>query len=273
LGDHPHRLFFLLPPDDTKLDRILVIESVPEERDNVPKFCWNFCEVKILDEGRINSCCQVTSTKWDSGSFIQQKRERMCTSTSQRDHLLTSFSPLVVQYKCRSEDLYQYPEAVITMDHLIREAWEVVARDLPDFELADLYDWIERDLNRIRMHSMALYVIRGKDTGIEKINGWLTERALQYGFRLPTHEKMMNMVIIRTAKRAKLLLQEQEKANRKSSFVSSRPEAKPYKDKPDRVDLKQVPKKQQPLPETYVKPQITPTGNLRVLTKETKPGK
>lgn len=105
--------------------------------------------------------------------------------------------------------------------------------------------------------SMPFYVAQGMDTGIEKINGWLIERGRQYGLRLPTHEMMMDRVIAKTLERRTALYAPDQASN-----ADCTDKASPDRDSDDRVDLKRPPKQQRHLPETYIKPQITPAGNL-----------
>lgn len=64
-------------------------------------------------------------------------------------------------FEIYSDALPQHPEAQILMAHLIREAWEVVRRDLPSTPIEEqLKIWVNLELHD-RMHSMAQYVLMG----------------------------------------------------------------------------------------------------------------
>ncbi|KUJ06877.1 uncharacterized protein LY89DRAFT_678456 [Mollisia scopiformis] len=208
--------------------------------------------------------------------------------------------PLVTYFECPGEELIHLPDAQFLMANLIKEAWEVVRRDLPGTPIEEVRIWIRVELyvtrhpSKTKIHSMASYAIRGMDTGIEKINGWLIGRARQYGIRLPTHELMMDFVIKKTVERSKLLkeqaLAEQQSKSQPVPEVTQirrvpygqgdQDEAKPYEERPDRLTIRREKKAQrqreglgnQPMPETYAKPRITPLGNAQIRHEKTGPG-
>lgn len=184
-------------------------------------------------------------------------------------------APLATFLECPHDQILSNPASPELMAVLIREAWEVTRHDLPGTKLEDVQGWVGSALTN-NIHPMVHHVIMGEDTGIEKINGWLIERARQMGLKCPTHQKLMEWVIAKTMENRKKLYaiqrehHEQQVTSR--SDVGRQDEALPCKERPDRLEVKRENKRQrqlkrlgnQPMPARYAKPQISSIGKTRI---------
>ncbi|CZR63157.1 uncharacterized protein PAC_13054 [Phialocephala subalpina] len=214
------------------------------------------------------TCPGLSASKVDQRKLLRWRYRKLVKDTV--------VGPLTTLLEVNSDALPQHPEAQRIMPHLIREAWEVIRRDLPGTPIEELGKWIALELHD-RSHSMAHYALHGVDTGIEKINGWLIGRAAQYGLKLPAHQLVMEAVIAKTEERRAFIVA-QKRAERGTPSHSgpenheTPDEARPYEERPDKVEMKRERKRKrqqdmlgnQPMPETYTKPQITPVGSLRI---------
>lgn len=176
--------------------------------------------------------------------------------------------PLCVKFECLLSDVVKNPEGRATIDQMINEAWEVVYGDVPGLNISikDLHYWVDTMSHAERIQWVVVYSQLGMDTGVDNYNGWLIRRAREYGFSLPTHQEMMDIVIPKTEQN-RIRLEEEKKQAKKSS--GDKKEAKPYEEKADRVEMIRERKARrikeglgkQVMPEIYAKPQITPVGN------------
>lgn len=186
--------------------------------------------------------------------------------------------PLVTHFGCDVEDLKENSVIQSKKELLIREAWDGVRRDLPGTTLEDINGWVETQIHSDNeKHNMAVYATNGRETDIEKINGWLIARARLHGLTLPTHEEMMDLVIKKTLqRRAEIEVEkkrEADKANPTSPIPKTQDEAKPYIERLDRVEVKREEKRlrqkerlgKQEMPETYTKPIISGLGNTQII--------
>ncbi|KAF8861861.1 hypothetical protein BDZ45DRAFT_243722 [Acephala macrosclerotiorum] len=164
---------------------------------------------RLLDSSLLHS------SEVNSKRFLYRRYKKLV-----RDAVIASLATL---FECQHNEILSNAAAPELMAMAIQEAWEVVRRDLPGTKPNIVKAWVEQDLTD-KVHSMTHHVRIGEDTGIEKISGWLIERARQWGFECPTHQALMGWVIAKTMEnRKRLYFIETQKHH--DQQVSSRSEA------------------------------------------------
>lgn len=189
------------------------------------------------------------------------------------------WGPLLTIFECVYKDLVSKPGAPELMSKLVLEAWRVVRLDLPGLSYSTFSSWATlthwKHAYESNVHSMTFYALSGRETDIEKTNGWLVARARLHGLECPTHQLVMDLVIEKTMQARNKLNEEKAAKEKAASEEKKKEEERAEKERegrPDRVEMKRERKMQrikmelenQPMPETYTKPKITPLGNVQI---------